>query len=222
MAASFRKQAAEEFRNEIDPQFINTLRSSPFLLVGTEVPDLRPNAQPQDKVKLLDTQMARDYQEALSQQIENEIQSRVDSRTEQVRPLLGVIQESVQMFQNNPDLVVGSKQFDPDLAERFASMASAYEYKLNDKVIGYQVNVQPLINSIRSQLEKERGADGVVQQQAQTARQQQAAAQAREQETGRFSGPQAGIPSTAQQTGAAAEDDMSTFWAGVGMPDVTI
>lgn len=209
---SFRQQAVQEVNAEIGPKYDEALRKPPYLLVGERVPDLRGGSEP---VLLRDSADAREWQEAAKTLIEAEIQSRVASKTEEVKPMLSVIQESLLMFRNNPDLMPNTKEFDKQLADRIADLAGDYELRVNGKLYGYQVDVQPLINKVRAQLNQERGAAG-----ATTNRQQQVAQQPR-QPNGQFDGPQAGIPSKAGTSGEAG-DDYSAFWDSMGMKGMIV
>ena len=213
MQESFQRQAFEELSEKIDPKYFEVLKKHPRELVGLEVPSVTGSG----KERLRDTQDARDWQEATSQLLKQEVDSIAKAKSDDMAPTMSILQDSIQRFQNNPDLIPGTKQFDKELADKFAEIAKAYEYRVNGKLFGYQVNVQPLINSIRADLEKQRGAQGVQQQQKQQQRQQQAQQQARTPD-GRFDGPQAGIPSKAAQAGEPGED-MSAFWGGVGIPE---
>ena len=60
--------------------------------------------------------------------------------------------DAIELFQNNADMVPGTKQFDRDLADEFARMAKPYELGVEGKMSGYTIPVQPLINQIREQL----------------------------------------------------------------------
>ena len=217
MENQFKSQAFKELEDELDPQFIDTLRLRPMQMVGMEVPSLTPGASPDAKIKILDSQMARDWQEAVSGLIEDEVQAKVRTRQDELRPMTSVIQESILLGQNNPDLIPGTKGFDKELAARFVKFAKAYEVKTAKGVIGYGVNVQPLINELRAGLAKERGVTG--ERSSQEARleqqRQQAAAQARNGQ-GQFEAPQAGITSKAGMSGAPPED-YSQFWKSSGI-----
>ncbi|QYC53817.1 hypothetical protein SEA_EUGENEKRABS_47 [Microbacterium phage EugeneKrabs] len=218
MDASFRQAAIQELQAEIDPQFIEVLQEVPVRLVGMEVPSLAKNAQPGDKIKLLDSAQVAQYQKDLSQILESEIRTKTQEKADSVRPMATVIQESFLLFENNPDLIPNTKGFDRELAARFTEIAKTYEVKVNGKVIGYQdINVQPLINSLRADLAKQRGASGVTQAQARAEQQRQAAAQQERNDAGQFA-PQAGVQSKAGMSGEPAEG-YDAFWAASGVPN---
>jgi hypothetical protein len=214
MNASFKTSATAELREEIDPRFIQILETRPLLLVGENVPNLKDRSKPDMLIR--DSTEAREYIETLGGLLEDEVNSKVTAKAESVRPMMSVIQESVLMFQNNADLVPGTKQYDPELAKRFTDIAKSYELRVNGKLYGYQVNVQPLINSLRSDLAAARGAAGASPPPAAPA-----TPQPRNQQ-GQFEPPQAGIASKSAMSGEGGDDDFSTFWAAVGMPNVNI
>ncbi|QNN98097.1 hypothetical protein SEA_FEDE_49 [Microbacterium phage Fede] len=217
MEAQFKADAFKEIQNEIDEKFIEGLQLRPMQMVGMEVPSLRNGAPPEEKMKILDSQMAKDWQETVKGLIEDAVEDKVQTRQDQLRPMLSVIQDSVALGQNNPDLIPNTRGFDLELATRFVKLAKAYEVRTAKGVIGYGVNVQPLINELRSTLATERGANGEQQKQEARAVQQrqQAAAQPRT-ESGQFDAPQAGIPSKTGMSGEPAED-YSTFWSATGV-----
>jgi len=204
---SFKTQATQELSEQMGPLWAEALKKHPRMLVGTEVPSLK-----KEGMELIrDSADAAEWQEAAKQTIEAEVASRVADKQLSVKPMMSVLQESVLLFQNNQDLVPNTKEFDKELADRFTDFAESYELRINGKLYGYEGNVQPLINKIRTQLATERGATGVKSQQ----RQEQAAAQSRA-EDGKFDAPQAGIPVKSGSSGEAGEN-MDDFWRGVGI-----
>lgn len=215
MTETFKAQAYKEVEQEIDEAFIPALRLRPMQLVGMEVPSVRPGAKPDEKIKILDTQMARDWQETVTGLIEDEIEDKVKTKTEQVRPMTSVIQNSALMFQNNPDLIIGTKGFDQELAERFVRFAKPFEVKTAQGVIGYHGEVQQLINEIRADLAKERGAIGARAEDRAEQQRKAAALQARTP-AGQFEAPQAGISSKSGMSGEPA-DDYADFWRATGL-----
>lgn len=218
MESSFRATALNEVREAIDPRFMEVLGKRPLLLVGDSVPNLKDRTKP-DMV-LRDSSEAREYQETLQGLLEDEVNDKVAQKSESVRPMMSVIQESVLMFQNNQDLVPNTKQYDPELAKRFTDIAKSYELRVNGKLYGYQVNVQPLINSIRSQIAVERTKNGAAPAPAASAA--PAGQQQPRNQQGQFEAPQAGISSKSAMSGEGGDDDFSVFWAAAGMPNVNI
>jgi len=207
----------EELRGKVDPKYFEAIQQHPYRLVGQKVPGLTPGAP---DITIRDSQEAKDWQEATSQLLKEEADSIVKERQREIAPLMGVIQDSVQLFQNNPDLIPNTKQFNPELAKRVMGIAEAYQYKINGKLIGFQTNLQPIINSIRADLASSQ-AQGQGAQARQEQQRQQAQGQTRNQ-TGQFTtdqatGPQAGIPSKSGMSGEE-EDDYSVFLNAMGVP----
>ena len=219
MQESFQAAAMDEIRSNADPKYFEALQMHPFRLVGQTVPSL---VQGQPDIKLRDTTEARDWQEATAQMLKEEADSLVRERMKDVQPVMGVIQDSVQLFQSNPDLIPRGQQYDKELADRVMEIGKAYEYKVNGKTIGYHTNMQPIINSIRADLAKSRGAAGATAQQRQEQQRQQAAGQLRT-EGGQFAvdGPQADIASKASMSGEEGED-YSTLFSAMGLPSSLI
>jgi hypothetical protein len=71
---------------------------------------------------------------------------------------LNTVHASIALFQNNPDLVPGTAEFDQDLANRFAQLAAPYELRVEGKLQGYSIPVQPIIEQLRSHIATERQA----------------------------------------------------------------
>lgn len=208
-------QVTREVYDSIDKEFHEVMRLSPFEIVGSEVPDLRRGAQEGSKIKLRDSAEAREYQDSLKNIVQRQVDDQKQQKLSELKPMMSMVQGSVMLFQNNPDLVPGSAKFDVELATRFTRMAKAYEQRgPNGKLLGYAVNVQPMINELRSGLNSERGAQG----QQRSEQQRQAAANQPRTEQGRFDSPQGGIMSKSNaQGGGGAEEEFSTFWSAVGI-----
>lgn len=115
---------------------------------------------------------------------------------------LETIHASVALFQKNPDLIPGTKGFNRDLADRFAAMAQPYEVRVDGKLQGYSIPVQPIIDNLRKQS------------------QPPAAAAATPAPTPQPDPPQAGIASKA---GSSTEkEDFSTLFGTIGLPNMVI
>ena len=139
--------------------------------------------------------------------------------------MMETLHASVQMFQNNPDMIPGAKGFDRELVERFTELAKDYVLKVDDKIVGYTIPVQPLITAARAQLTAQRAAAAATPPApaAPTAQQQRAAEQQRN-DAGQFTNPdapQAGIPSQAGNSSDAVED-FSTLFGTIGLPNLRI
>ena len=212
---SYRARALEEIRSEVAPEFLQALDQHPRMLVGDQVPSLKRQGETEI---LRDSNDAKDWQDGLRHMIALQVSQRAAGYAEESKPLISTIQSSVELFRRNPDIVPGTKEFDPELATRFINMAKSYEHREGDKMFGYRVDVQPLVANIREQLKTERAARPA-QPSTQTARQTQAANQSRDQGTGRFDAPQAGIPSRAGMSGEDAED-FTAFWSTLNRSDM--
>lgn len=214
---AIKNQALQEYRASIDPDIVEALRYSATELVGTEVPSIRRGAQPGEKTRILDSSQARDYIEGAGKLIERGVEDLVNSKQQELKPLRSVIQESFLLFQNNPDIVEGSATFDPELAKRFVKLAASFEFQHQGKTIGYQGNVQPMLNELRTRLASERGASGERVNQQRAEQQRQVAAGQPRTPQGQFQTPQAGIPSTTGMSAAPGEDeDYGAFWQATG------
>lgn len=212
----FTQKAFTDLRTEY-PKHFEALTVHPRTLVGKEVPSTTgPGME-----RLRDSQDAADWQGAMKQILTDEAMGRVETQKDSLREVFATVHSSIDLFQNNTDLIPGTKQFDRELADAFVLAAKDYELKTNGKLIGYSVPVQPIINAIRSQLGARRAPVApAAPAPVQTAQQQRAAEQARTQ-SGQFDGPQAGIHSQAGQSGADGSDDaagvMAAFYRQNGM-----
>jgi len=207
-------------------QYFEAIQQAPRLLVGTQVPNLRDDG---GTVTLRDSADAKDWQEAVKTILVKEVQDRAGRRSEDVAPMMETLHASVGLFQNNVDLVPGTKQFDKELADRFATYAKAYEHRVDGKLVGYQIPVQPLVDQVRTQLVAERAAKAASAPAAPaptaaatTAAQQRAAEQQRNR-VGQFAtdAPQAGIQSKAGGGGETG-DDFSALFGTIGLPGLVI
>ncbi|AZV01811.1 hypothetical protein SEA_ARMAWEN_49 [Microbacterium phage ArMaWen] len=216
MDLSFRQAAISELQEEIEPEILEILQDVPARLAGQEVPSLARDAKPGDRIRLNDSRDAAQYQKDLSSIVEKMVKDRTTEKSNDARPMASVIQESFLLFENNPDLIPNTKGFDKELATRFVEIAAPYATKINGKTIGYAVNVQPLINSLRADIAKQRGANGVTAAQQRAEQQRQAAAAQERDAEGKFQ-PQAGVLSKSGNQGEAA-DDYSAFWGASGVP----
>lgn len=196
----FHNEALESVREEY-PKYFDAISKHPRMLVGQEVP--RADGS-EGTERLRDAADAASWQDAIKHQLAAEVRSRTESRVEEMRGSFEVVHASIDLFRNNADLIPGAQQFDRELADQFATMAKEYELRSNGKLIGYSVPVQPMINSLRSQLVAQRAA-APAPAAGPTAQQQRVAEQPRTP-TGQFDGPQAGITSKAGASGAGTDD----------------
>ena len=179
-------------------KYFETLRMHPRALVGKEVPSLRGDGSMD---RLRDSADAKEWQDAIKDQLVREIDSRVATRQQDLQAEFEIVHESIQLFQNNPDLVPGTKQFNQALADAFADAAKEYELRQDGKLIGYSVPVQPIINALRRATPAAPAAPVAPAEPKQTPPRN---------ELGQWTGPQGGIISKAGSSGAADSDDAAS------------
>lgn len=194
-------------------------------LVGTEVPSI---TNPEQMEVLRDSQDAKDWQDAVKDALGKEVRDRVSRGRDDTRGMMDTLTQSVSLFQNNPDLIPGTTTFDAELAERFVELAAPYQLEIEGKLVGYNIPVQGMLSSLRTQLQASRAAAAAAKPAAlapaaQSAQQRRAAEQARTQQ-GQFQGdkPQAGIESKAGNSGEGAGEDFSALFGTIGLPNFRI
>ncbi len=131
---------------------------------------------------------------------------------EESRDYLETVHASIDLFKNNKDLIPGTKNFDRQLADAFASMAQPYEVRVEGKLQGYSIPVQPIIDSLRKQIASQR--------QTAATPQTPPAAPAPPVEGRQVDPPQAGIQSKASS--GAEPEDFSTLFGTIGLPNLQI
>lgn len=193
------------------------MQKHPRLLVGTEVPAIGKEGTE----VLKDTQDARDWQEAVKQALTEEIRSRTQTSMEADSGVLSTIHEAIELFQNNGDLVPGTAEFDKELADEFVKLAKPYELRVEGKLHGYSIPVQPLVTQLRTQLVAGRAAKAAAAAPAPAgAPAAPAPAPAAAPAAPAAAGPQAGIPSKA---GAGSEaEDFTALFGTIGLPTLRI
>lgn len=185
--------------------YFDALKKHPRLLVGTEVPALQ--GEEGEMETLRDAQDAKDWQEAVKSLLTEEIQERATKAVEENSDVIDTVHASIELFTKNKDLVPGTKQFNKQLADRFAAMAKPYELRIDGKLHGYTIPVQPLIDQLRTQLQSQRKAAPA------------AAAPAAKPAKPKPDPPQKGIRS---KSGAGDPgEDFSTLFGTLGLPDLT-
>lgn len=203
------------------PKYFEALNQHPRLLVGQTVPS--PDGEGTEVLR--DAADAKDWQDAIKHVLVTEIRDRAAKAMESQSDFLTTVHASIDLFKNNADLVPGTTDFDTDLATRFTTLAEPYEVRVEGKLQGYSVPVQPLVNQLRTQLVAERAAAGSQAAAAGApapsttgapATQPAAAAAATPPEA-----PQAGITSKAGG-GAAGGEDFSTLFGTIGLPGLQI
>ena len=174
--------------------------------------------------RLENTQDAADWQDAVKQLLVQEVQDRAERAMEENDGFLTTMHSSIELFQNNTDLIPGTVEFDVELANRFADLATPYELRVEDKLQGYSVPVQPIIDHLRKELvaerartvtTPERGTGGATEAPAAAAGKPAAAAPTRKADP-----PQASIPSKAGNSDQ--KEDFSALFGTIGLPDLQI
>ena len=195
------------------PKYFEALNKHPRLLIGQQVPGLNGK----DTETLRDAEDAKDWQEAVKSILVEEVRERAAKAMDENAGVLQTVHASIDLFRNNADLVPGTKEFDVDLANRFVTFAAPYELRVEGKLQGYTIAVQPIIDQLREQLLKERSASAAPAPAAAAAAPSTstAAAAAPPEE------PQAGIQSKAGAGGDGAED-FSTLFGTIGLPNLQI
>jgi hypothetical protein len=189
------------------PQYFEALDKHPRLLVGTQVPAIGREGME----TLRDTADAREWQEAVKSILVTEIQERGQTLMDGSRAYLETLHASVDLFKNNADLIPGATGFDKELADSFAKVAQPYEVRVEGKLNGYSIPVQPIIDSLRRELAAQRQA-------APPAPAAGAPAASRPAEA--VEPPQAGITSKAGNSGNT--EDFSTLFGTIGLPNLQI
>lgn len=182
-------------------RYFEALEVHPRMLVGKEVPSMTGEGME----TLKSTDDARDWQEATKQVLVSEIENRAGVWMQDATGFMETLHASVDLFRNNPDLIPGTQGFDRQLADKFAQMAKAYEVRIDGKLHGYSVPVQPLIDSLRQDLAATR----------KPSQEKPAPAQ-----RGRPEAPQAAIRSKAPSSSEA--EDFSTLFGTIGLPHLKI
>lgn len=197
--------------------YFEALETHPRLLVGREVPSMRGDGME----VLRDSQDAADWQEAVKSVLVGELRDRVGRAMEEDSSMLTLLHGSVELFQNNADLVPGTKGFDKELAAEFARIAKPYEHRSNGKLVGYNIPVQPLVEQVRTGLVARRAAASAAAAQPPVPPQQPSRAQATQPPAPAPAAPQAGIPSKA---GASSDEvsDFSVLFGTLGLPNLRI
>lgn len=211
-------------------QYLEAVEQAPRYLVGKSV----PKADGSEGTELLrDAQDARDWQDEIKKQLAREVQSRVRAGVDANRNTMEVLHNSIELFRGNPDIVPRTKQFDKELADRFAVLIKPYAIKTQaDKTAGWSIDVRPLLKTAREQLAAERAKNPATPpapaKAAEPTAQQQRAAQQQRTVQGKFSGhpadnpagPQAGITSQAGQSGGD-EGGLDALFGTLGFPPGT-
>jgi hypothetical protein len=192
-------------------QYFSALDKHPRLLVGTQVPAIGKEGME----TLRDTNDAREWQEAVKSILVAEVRDRASRQMEESSDFLQTVHAAIELFQNNADLVPHTKDFDVELANRFATMAKPYELRVDGKLQGYSIPVQPIIDSLRTQVEAERKAAPAAHAAA------GAPAAGGAPASPAVDPPQAGVTSKAGNGGGAG-DEFSALFGTIGLPNLQI
>ena len=204
---AYQKQAYDQAREEYGNYF-DALEKHPRLLVGTQVPAIGKEGME----TLRDSNDAKEWQEAVRSLLVEEIRANAQVKLEESQDFLQTAHASIDLFKNNPDLIPGTKGFNRKLADQFASMMEPYEVRVDGKLQGYSIPVQPIIEKLRAQLASQTPAVAPPSQPAAPA---VAPARSAAPEP-----PQAGIPSKASS--GAEKEDFSTLFGTIGLPNLQI
>ena len=207
------QDSLQEVQTEYSKYF-DALEKHPRLLVGTEVPKLDGS---DGMERLRDSADAKEWQEAVKGILLQEVQDRASRRSDENNDMMSLIHSSIDLFKNNTDLIPGTKTFDVELANQFAEFAKDYELRVDGKLYGYSVPVQPIINRLRAHLVEQRAKAAAAPAPAPKAAPRTKApapAPAPEQ-------PQAGIPSK-QGNGADPAETFETLFGTIGLPNLRI
>ena len=154
MLEVYKQDALETLRTDY-PKYFEALEKHPRVLVGTEVPAIGHDGME----TLRDSADAKEWQEAVRAHLADELRQKVSAASDDNQDFMRTVQSSVELFQKNPDLVPGTKQFDLEVANEFVKMATPYETRNQEgKLLGYQIPVQPLIDTVRQMIQSRRTA----------------------------------------------------------------
>jgi hypothetical protein len=195
--------------------YFEALEKHPRMLVGQTVPSIGKEGNE----VLRDTADAKEWQEAVKVLLVDEVRGRAQVTLDENKDFLTTVHSSIELFQNNADLIPRTKGFDVELAERFTTLAKPYELRVEGKLQGYSIPVQGLIDNLRTALVAERAAKPA------EAAPPPAAAGGAPAGGGSTPAtppeqPQAGIASKAGQSDQA--EDFTTLFGTIGLPNLRI
>ena len=176
---------------------------------------------------LKDSADAREWQEAIKLLLTAEVNARARRELDTNVDFLNTVHASVELFQNNLDLIPETKEFDKVLADRLTSLIEPYEVRVEGKLHGYSIPVQPIINQLRAQIASERAATASAGPGTPAAPSPAAGAPAAPA-TGAVAAPPAAAPEPPQAgiqskagSGEQAED-FSALFGTIGLPNLRI
>lgn len=196
-AQAFQTEALAEVQSEY-PKYFDALQKHPRLLIGETVPAIGKEGTE----TIRDSADAAEWQDAVKTLLIEEVKDRAVRKADDGGAELVTVHATIELFQNNVDLIPGTKQFDRELADQFTRLAEPYkQVSAGGKFIGYSIPTQPLVNQIRTQLAAARAAAPAP---APAAAPAAPAATVQRQQTEQ---PQAGIPSKAGSGGEGENFD---------------
>lgn len=213
-AKAYQAEALAAAQKDHAPYF-EALDKHPRLLIGQEVPAIGKEGTE----VLRDSKDAAEWQEAVKSILVSEVRDRASRLMEDSSDFLATIHQSIELFQNNTDLVPRTKEFDVELANEFSTLVKPYEIRHEGKLQGYSIQVQPLIDKLRKDLTARRATAAPAAAAAPSA----ASTQPRDQPTGRFTnadGPQGGIQSKAGTSGD--EENYDALFGTIGLSGLRI
>ena len=209
--------AFTEVRTE-HPKYFEALTKHPRLLVGVEVPAIgREGVE-----TLRDSADAKEWQEAVKAVLSDEIRARAEKALDADAPMMETLHSSIELFQNNSDLVPGTRQFDRELADQVIKVAKPYELRVNGKLHGFTIPIQPLVDQMRTQIAASRAAAKAqsAPPAAPAAASAPATARTGVAQAPAAEPPQAGIRSRAGTS--SDQEDFSTLFGTLGLPNLRI
>lgn len=206
----FRETAITEVREKF-PSYFDALSKAPRELIGAQVPKL--SGEGMDTLR--DSADAKDWQDSIKLALAREVEARVEKSLGENSGYLETLHQSIELFQNNADLIPGTAGFNQKLADRLTKLIKPYEVRVDGKLHGYSVPVQPLLNGLREELGKE-AAPAATSPAAGAATTTTTDTPAAEDDR-----PQAGITSKAGNSGAA-EEGFDTLFGTIGLSNIRI
>lgn len=204
LAEHYRMEAITEYNSDYG-HYIEQLQKHPLELVGKPLPPLSEDGE---DVTFTSAAEVREWQDAVKAVLGRGLQARVEAMRDEDNEVLSVVHTSIELFQNNHDLIPGSTGFNKPLADQVARLVKPYELRLGDKLTGYSIDIQGIIDQARGQL----AASSATASPA-PAKKKAAAKKA--------SPPQGGIASKAGTSGPEGED-FTPMWNALGIPSIPI
>lgn len=189
--------------------YFEAIQKHPRLLVGQEVP--KPGGEEGEMETLRDSSDAEEWQNAVKSILVEEVKDRASRAIEDSRDSLAVVHQSIEVFQNNADLMPRTKDFDKELADQFTKTAKPFEVRVDGKLRGWSVPVQGLIDNAREEITARRAANPTPP-----------AAGTPAAPAAPVDGPQAGLTSQAGNSTDAADDWQSALFGTLGLPNLRI